>query len=97
MFASKSIFTQIPAYIPRESLPSLSHLAALVFLGLPLAAVVLNVAYQLVSFALVASSWSYIGMLCTSWRSLFAEEARVELHGGPCVKQVLTCTIQLKT
>ena len=46
---SKSIFAELPLFIPKEQLPSLPVLAALVFIGLPVLAIALNVASQLVS------------------------------------------------
>lgn len=44
---SKSVLAGLPAYIPREFLPSLPVLALGIFLGLPALAVFLNVSYQL--------------------------------------------------
>lgn len=46
---SKSIFAELPLFIPKEQLPSLPVLALLAFVGLPVLAIALNVASQLVS------------------------------------------------
>lgn len=66
---SKSIFAELPLFIPKEQLPSLPILALLAFIGLPVLAIALNVASQLVSCVPRGCSARRASGLPPEWKS----------------------------